>query len=246
MTLHYKTKGFVFKKNDRFESDRVFTIFTNDFGKVKIYGKAIRKISSKLKGGIDIFSLSEIEFIQGKNRKTLTNALLVRRFGNIADDLLKLEISHRIGEVLNNFIIGQEKDEDIFNLINETFSTLGNCQTDDASQSVYFYFLWNFFSVLGFCPEVKKCAACRAKLNPGELFFSFKEGGVICKECSAKNKNLKKIDENAVKIIRLILEKDWNILSKLKKNQASADSLKDVSDGYYNFLSASQAFKDDF
>ncbi|MBU4204806.1 recombination protein O N-terminal domain-containing protein [Patescibacteria group bacterium] len=73
MALHYRTIGFVLKKNDIGEADRIFTVFTLDFGKVKISGKAIRKIASKLKGGIDVISLSEIEFIQGKAYKTLTD-----------------------------------------------------------------------------------------------------------------------------------------------------------------------------
>lgn len=43
MTVHYKTKGFVFKKNDANESNRIFSIFTADFGRLDIFAKAIRK-----------------------------------------------------------------------------------------------------------------------------------------------------------------------------------------------------------
>ena len=63
MAVHYKTKGFILKKEDRLESDRIFTVFTYDFGRIEIFGKAIRRIASKLKGGIDIFSLSEITLL---------------------------------------------------------------------------------------------------------------------------------------------------------------------------------------
>ena len=71
MTLKYKTKALVFKKTDRNESDRVFSVFTENFGRLDIFAKAIRKNVSKLRSGIDIFFISDIEFIQGKNRKTL-------------------------------------------------------------------------------------------------------------------------------------------------------------------------------
>ena len=76
MFLNYRTKGFIFKKEDRGEADQLFTIYTKDFGKLEILGKAIRKISSKLRSGAETFYLSEIEFIQGKTYKTLTDAIL--------------------------------------------------------------------------------------------------------------------------------------------------------------------------
>ena len=75
MALQYKTKGFIYKKRNRGETDRIFTIFTYDFGKIDVWGRAIRKIDSKLKSGIDIFYLSYIEFVQGK-KKTLLNTLI--------------------------------------------------------------------------------------------------------------------------------------------------------------------------
>jgi len=87
MAIHYRTCGFVIKKDNIGEFDRIFTVFSQDFGKIKILGKAIRKIASKLKSGIEIISLSEIEFIQGKTHKTLTDAIILEKFDNIKKDL---------------------------------------------------------------------------------------------------------------------------------------------------------------
>ncbi|KPJ55867.1 hypothetical protein AMJ49_06190, partial [Parcubacteria bacterium DG_74_2] len=65
------------KKIDQGEWDRIFIIYTRDFGKLKVLARAERKIKSKLRAGLELFYLSEIEFIQGKNYKTLTNAVLI-------------------------------------------------------------------------------------------------------------------------------------------------------------------------
>ena len=75
------------KKEDRGESDRFFTVYTKEFGKLDILGKSIRKISSKLRAGMGLFSLSEIEFIQGKALKTLTDAILNEEFRNLNKNL---------------------------------------------------------------------------------------------------------------------------------------------------------------
>jgi len=136
MAIHYRTQGFILKKEDLGEADRVFTIFTKDFGKLEILGKAIRKIQSKLRGGMELFYLSEVAFIQGKRYKTLTDAILIDSFPNLRKDLLRLKIAYQIVEVLDNLIRGEEKDEKIWELLNETLEKL----KEKPPEIVYHYF----------------------------------------------------------------------------------------------------------
>jgi len=144
MTTRYKTKAFIFKKNDVNEADRMFSLFTDNFGRLDIFAKAIRKTPSKLRGGIDLFFISEIEFIQGKNRKTLTGASVVKKFDFIYQDLERFKVANQIAEILDNFIKGQEKDIEIFGLLNEVFGQLDNKTFNSQKSSLlYYYFLWN-------------------------------------------------------------------------------------------------------
>lgn len=241
MSTYYKTKGFVFKKEDRFEGDRNFSVFTEDFGRVEILGKSIRKIASKLRSGIDMFSFSEIEFVQGKTRKTLTDAVLEKKFNRI-DTPEKLEISYAISSVLDDFLKGEEKDDNILHLIGDVFNKLENYKKEENS-IVYYYFLWNFITLLGYSPELSKCAVCQQKLNPYNLYFSYKEGGVICKSCSVSRKDSIKIKSDIVKILRLIIKKDFDILSRLKIDKDSSSSLKKISDEYKDHLLFTNNFK---
>lgn len=240
MALYYRTKSFVFKKNDRNETDRVFTVFAQDFGRLEIVAKAIRKITSKLKGGIDIFSLSEIEFIQGKNSKTLTDASLIDKHSKVILSPDKLEIARQISEVLDNAIKGQDKDEEVFNLLEETFLRLDSNESEIGAwklEVVYYYFLWNLFSALGYRPEIDRCASCREKLNPYNIYFSNKDGGVICEKCLSSDADARKINSDIVKILRLIVKKDWQTISKLKVEDSSQKLLWEISDNYCLYLS---------
>lgn len=237
MALHYKTKGFVFKKEDRADADRVFSVFTRDFGRVEIFAKAIRKISSKLKGGIEIFSLSDLEFIQGKNRKTLTDAIFIQKPENIIKDPEKIKIAGRACGMLDAFIKGQELDEKIWEVILDFFEKLNNCpQKTIDSQPIHFYFFWNFISALGYAPQLSACATCQKPLDQNDLYFSHKQGGIINGACAVVDTNAQKINPDVVKMLRLFLKKDWQTICRLKTNFVSLALFEDVSNNHYTYL----------
>lgn len=228
MITKHRTKGFVFKKTDMGEADRIYSIFTEDYGRLEIFGKAIRKINSKLKNGIDIFYFSEIEFIQGKNNRTLTGAIKKKKFGSMDMDLEKIKIAHKIASVLDNFLKGQEKDNNILDLLNEIFEKLNNQQVIKNQRLIYCYFIWNFLHAQGYGSELYSCILCHNKLNQDNIYFSSKEGGLICEKCQTKSLS-EKINSDVVKIIRIILKKDWQTLLNLKVEETSQKILDEVS-----------------
>jgi len=229
MATHHRTKGVVLKKMDKAEADRIFDIFTEDFGKMEVRGKAIRKINSKLKSGIDLFCLSEIEFIEGKNYKTLTDAIIIDKFYNIPYDLKKARAALRITEVLDEFIRGHGKDQDIFNLLNETLIKINNLPKGKNLDLAYYYFIWNFLANQGYSPQLFECVLCKSKLNPYGVYFSCKEGGALCRYCQGCDSGARKINSDIVKILRIILKKDWDFLSRIKVEQQSLQLLEDIS-----------------
>ena len=239
MAVHYQTQGFIFKKADQGEADRLFTVFTKDFGKLEILGKAIRKIKSKLRGGTDIFYFTDLEFIQGKTYKTLTEALLIEKFPGIRKKLVKLRIAHKITEVLDNLLRGEEKDPRVWNLLINTFKEL-NQESKSLSQSLllYYYFLWNFLSLSGYGPELYNCIFCQKKLTPSPLYFNYREGGIMCDACLRKTKKGQKISSDLIKLLRFFLGKDWPTVSRLKINESHLKHLKIISEDYLSFISS--------
>jgi len=234
--MRYKTKGFVLKKEDYLDDSRIFSVFTKDFGKVDLLGRAIRKINSKLRGGIGLFSLSDIEFIQGRLKKTLTDAVFLENFKNISRRSHSSIVACKISEVADSFIKGQEQDEKILDLLLDVFLKLDKSFEESKSNLIYQYFFWNFVSILGYNPELINCINCQKKLNPYELYFSSSEGGVICKNCYALKREGIKIKSDSLKVLRLILRRDWDILSKIKISETLKNSLVNLTENYYLYL----------
>jgi len=240
MFVHYRTLGFILKKTDRGETDQLLVIYTKDFGKLEILARAVRKVSSKLRAGAEVFYLSEIEFIQGKIQKTLTDAILLEKFENIRKDLKKLKIAYQISENLDNLVRGEEKDEKIWQLLLETFKRLNTeYETQDITYKAYYYFLWNLLAILGYQPELYRCVLCLKKLKPEKLFFSAREGGIICQNCEKLLKSTRDINLDAIKILRIFAKGDWQISKRLKIEVKDLQALKAISD---YFLSETISF----
>ncbi len=239
MAVFYRTQGFILKKNDLREADQVFVVYTKDFGKLKILGKAIRKIKSKLRAGIDLFYLSEIEFIQGKNHKTLTDAIVIEKFKNIRESPEKIKIAYKIAEAADNLIRGEEQDEQVWVLLAEVFNKLkieNLLKIENWKlKIIYYYFLWNLLAILGYQIDLYHCVKCQEKLIPGLMNFSSENNGIVCLRCSddsTKDKIL--ISAETIKIFRLFLDQNWKILSRLKIEKEQRKELEEVSQSHIN------------
>lgn len=237
MSTQLATSGFVFKKEDIGEADRFFSVFTEDFGRVNIFARAIKKSSSKLKSQIDIFSFVDIEFVQGKAKKTLTNAIASQKFSRIISSPKRFETASRISMAIDEIIKDQERDPQLLSFIKEVFDIL-NSENLKAIQCdyLYYYFLWNYFCILGFRPELARCSHCSCSLDPQKISFSCKEGGVICAKCQELNKKFKKIGPDIVKILRIITSQGWHVFSRIKMDQNSLVQLAEISNEYYFYL----------
>jgi DNA repair protein RecO (recombination protein O) len=235
MFTHYRTQGIIFKKNDRGEADRLFVVYTKEFGKLELLAKAVRKIKSKLRSGLDVFYLSEVEFIQGKAQKTLTDAILLDGFKNLRKDLTRLAIARKVAEVFIGLVSGQEKDERLWRLLTETFKRLdAENLRPGVRDLIYHYFVWNFLSLLGYQLDLYHCSLCQRRLVPENIYFSPKEKGLVCSNCQGKIKPGKSfiLPLDVIKIIRMLLKKDWIVLARLKIGDEDFASLKTISNLY--------------
>lgn len=211
----------------------LFTIYTKDFGKVEVLGKAIRKVSSKLRSGAELFYFSEVEFIQGKTHKTLTDAILIEKFANIRKDLRKLSVAFKISEVLNSLVRGQEPDEKIWKLLVSVTLKLNSVKNiEEVKHKIYYYFFWNLISLMGYEPDFYKCYVCGKRISQKSIYFNAREGGLVCENCQKSKKALREIDPDTIKVLRLALKKDWKTLAKVKLSEDNLKSITSTSDYY--------------
>lgn len=96
------TKGIVLTRTNFGEADRIITLLTPDYGKIRVMAKGVRKVKSKLAGGIELFSVSQITYIPGKKDiQTLVSTRLEKHYGTIINDLDRTMFGYELLKQIN-------------------------------------------------------------------------------------------------------------------------------------------------
>lgn len=89
------TKAILLKRINFGEADRVLTVLTPESGRLSMLAKGVRKQKSKLAGGIELFSESEITYIDGRSEmKTIVGTRLNVHFDKIVKDVNKTMLAY--------------------------------------------------------------------------------------------------------------------------------------------------------
>lgn|SRR3989338_8669293 len=157
MATHQRTEGIILQRQDVREYDLAVCAYTRDFGKLKLSAISARKITSKLRGGLEPLCLSDLEFIEGKSRLVVTDAQVNERYDTIRGDLVRLQAASQVLDVVDRLVQGQEADEKIWELLSGTLLLLNNPLV--VPQEALSQFNPRFLALLGYGGITKNYAA---------------------------------------------------------------------------------------
>ena len=118
----YQTKAIVLKREDIFEADRLYHLYTEDFGKVKAIAGGVRKINAKLTGHLEPFNLVWVELMTKKGGDLfITTALseISLLENNASSNQISLFV--KMSDFALKMLRGQEKDETMWDFILNSF-----------------------------------------------------------------------------------------------------------------------------
>lgn len=130
----YQTNAIVLKRENIFEADRIYNLYTEDFGKIRTIAGSVRKINSKLAGHLEPFNLIWVELMSKKNGDLfITTALSSKGFLNQNASPAKTALFARMAEFTCLMLKGPQKDELLWNYILESFAKAGLNEIDSGS-----------------------------------------------------------------------------------------------------------------
>lgn len=134
----YVTKGIVLSRTDYGEADRILSFLTNDHGKVRAIAKGVRKSKSKLAGGIELFSVSDLTLIIGRGElSTLISTRLVRHYGNIVKNIERTNSAYELLKIINK-ATEDEPEAAYFKLLDQSLAALDNPALDINLTKLWF------------------------------------------------------------------------------------------------------------
>lgn len=121
MSNSLRTRAMVLRRTNYGESDRILTLLTPE-GQKSVLAKGVRKEKSRLAGGIELFSISDVVIQQGQRRLgILTSAKMLKFFPGILTDLGRLELASRILKRTNQ-LSEQIDSPELFELVEQAFT----------------------------------------------------------------------------------------------------------------------------
>lgn len=124
MSNIHSAKGIILGRINYAEADKIVTFISEDFGKTRFIAKGIRKQKSKMAGGLELFSVSEIHFIKGRGDiDTLTSARLVKHYSNIVKDLGRTEVAYSILKTVDK-IVEDRNGGEYYEALNDSLNAL--------------------------------------------------------------------------------------------------------------------------
>ena len=205
MPKDLKTRAYVLRRTNYAEADRILNLIT-PVGKVSALAKGVRKSRSKLAGGIEMFSLVEVNLHFGRGElATLTGTRMILFYSEILKDLASMELA---GEILKKIsIISDSVDSaEHFEIVDECLFALNDgCDIN----LVEVWFLMRYAKAMG--EQINLMTDIDGfDLDPEEKYnFDMVEMGF--------RKNAEGIyDANAIKLLRLLWIADLKTVRRVK------------------------------
>ena len=146
----YQTEGIVLAKKDFGEAERLFYIFTKEFGMVRAVARGVRYIKSKLRPNLDLFSYSNISLISTKDAWQIVDAEEKEKNREIITNPQKLNLFARVACFLTRLIKGEEKNDFIWKELKDLFLRLKKGDPGDSEA----FLLARLLNNLGYLSEI--------------------------------------------------------------------------------------------
>ncbi|MBR0480607.1 DNA repair protein RecO [Candidatus Saccharibacteria bacterium] len=125
-----KTCAIVLRRTNLGEADRLIDFLTPS-GRISALAKAVRKEKSRLAGGVELFSISEIQVHHSvkTGRYTLTSAKMQKFYRHILENLNKLELASNALKAIERASRDTES-EAYFSILSQTLAYLDSAEAN--------------------------------------------------------------------------------------------------------------------
>ncbi|MEK7497514.1 MAG: DNA repair protein RecO [Patescibacteria group bacterium] len=154
MKLHsYKSQGIVLARRNFGEADRILILYTKDFGRVSLIAKGVRKLTSRKRGHVEVFSQITFSAVKTHGIDIMTEADTIDSFEEVRVDLGKVALAFYFCEAIGKTTHEGEENRELYERIIYYFKELKN---EKKLKTLRNDFIHDLVVILGFLPRGKK------------------------------------------------------------------------------------------
>lgn len=182
-----KALALVVRGTDWSETSRITTLFTREFGRIRVLAKGGRRLRSNFDFALDLLTVCRIVFIRKSTGglDLLTEAQAEEKFPVLRQNLAALNVGYYLAELLSDGTQDYDPHPALFDTARETLHRLGEPGSQLVEQICRFELAW--LAELGYTPRLDACAMCGRDgpftLAQGRVAVSPEAGGVLCPAC---------------------------------------------------------------
>jgi DNA repair protein RecO (recombination protein O) len=223
--MELRLTAITLRKREVGETDRLYTFYTKELGKVQAKAIGVRKSQAKLAAALETLTLSDVTIVRGKGNGRVAGATVEEYFPGIRSDYTTLSLALAAAAEFDSVVGLEQPDPALFSLFHEYLSLLDGVAGNGAATTLLTEaFFVKFLDELGYRIEADTCAVSGNTLGRGSrCFFSPAAGGIVSEEHAGRESVV--VGENAVKLIRLFL---GNRLRSVLKLRVGAADLAEV------------------
>ena len=227
--MEYKYTGIVLNKKDVGETDRIYTMYTLEGGKIRSLAKGVRKAHAKLASSLENFTLADITIVRTRGLGKITGSIVEQNFSALKKDCDALLHVFSTMAVFEKMVDLDSQDKSVFSLLKQYLEAMddNSGKEDELKYEVLSLgFLVKLLETLGYSIEVDACVVCSSKLSEKNICFSPQHGGTLCESCCQKISAVCWVRPNAIKLMRLFLSNSLASLVKIKVSREDCDSAR--------------------
>lgn len=178
--------GVVIASRDHKETDRFYTVYTKERGKLRILAKGTRKFASKLAAHMTPFTELQIMVAHGKMWPKLASVERKTDFRRIREDLALYGLGLGLNELLYRAIGDQESDAKLYDFLIDAYSWIQTLPSLESQrlQFVHSALTLKWLVMIGFGPHCDACVSChKSHGDITNIYITVSHGGIVCSTC---------------------------------------------------------------
>ena len=227
--MYLKTDGLVLRELEYKDHDKLLTVLTEDYGKMTMKARGVRRKASPLKAACQLLTYGEFTLFEYRDMATINEAQPTALFSKIRTDLDLLSLGSYFAQVAE--VLSQEDapNPELLSLTLNALYAIGELGKPPALVKAAFEL--RAACIAGFTPDLSGCHCCG---NPQGDFLDLSAGCLECANCrDASSQGIRMpLTPGMLAALRYLVQCDARKLFSFRLPEETLDKLSSVTESY--------------